>query len=252
VTLPGENSFDGVYDSVKMRSANEGWIVARHSKNSHGITVDSLTHLINGHWTALDSPLTAVSDVLSVAPNEAWVAGVIVANQQQTPALYHYHPGSWTSVALPSGVVVDRLRMVLPNDLWASGHINAPSNVDYEQSAAVLHFDGSSWQSVTSGASGHPQFIQAFNRNTSWAFTINTDMGADTINGTQYQHTGTWLRVKWPFTDMNMGEAPFGMSPMQRVSADEYWSIGVINPTGGDQHSVLYYFASGAWHAYGQ
>jgi hypothetical protein len=47
---------------------------------------------------------------------------------------------------------------------------------------------------------------------------------------------------------MGMGLVAFGMTTMQRVSADEYWSIGV----NGSSQSVLLYFASGTWHAYGQ
>ena len=251
VTLPGENSFDGGYDLVRMRSVDEGWIVVGHAKNTQGIAVASLLHYANGHWTALDSPLTWVQDVQLVGPNEAWMAGIQIANQQQTPALYHYQAGSWTSANLPAGVVVDRLRVVAPNDIWASGHINAPSNVDYEQSAAALHYNGNSWQKVNSGASGHPQFIQSFDSATGWAFTIDADMSADTVTGAQYQRNGTWLRVKWPFANMSMGLVAFGMSPMQRVSADEYWTIGVANPTGGQQGALLY-FANGAWHEYGQ
>ena len=47
------------------------------------------------------------------------MAGTIVGNQQ-TPTLYHYQAGSWTSASLPTGVNIDRLRMVSPNDIWAS------------------------------------------------------------------------------------------------------------------------------------
>lgn len=252
VMLPGENTFNGVYTSVRLNSDNDGWIVATHSKNSYGITTDSLLHLADGRWNPLDSPITSISDVLPVGPNEAWMAGIQINNQQRAAVLYHYQNGSWTSATLPSGVEVNRLRMVAPNDIWASGHINAPSNVDYEQSSAVLHYDGNSWRMVSTGARGRPQFIQAFDANTGWAFTIDADMGADTINGAQYQRNGTWLRVKWlSANNVSMGLVPFGMSAMQRVSADEYWAIGILNTTGGQQATLLY-FANGAWHAYGQ
>ena len=123
VALPGENNAPGVYDSVHMRSAAEGWIVFTHNKNNQGIAIDSLLHLANGHWSAVDSPITSIPDVLPVAQNEAWMAGTIVGSQQ-TPALYHYQAGSWTSASLPTGVNIDRLRMVSPNDIWASGHIS--------------------------------------------------------------------------------------------------------------------------------
>ena len=77
VALPGEDDAQGVYDSVHMRSAGEGWIVFTHNKNSQGIAIDSLLHLANGHWSAVDSPITLVNDVLPVAQNEAWMAGSV-------------------------------------------------------------------------------------------------------------------------------------------------------------------------------
>ena len=59
---------------------------------------------------------------------------------------------------------------------------------------------------------------------------------------------GSWLAVRWPFSDMGMGLVAFGMNTIQRVSADEYWTIGLT----GTSQSVLLYFANGAWHEYGQ
>ena len=109
---------------------------------------------------------------------------------EQTPVLYHYQAGTWTSASLPSGVNIDRLRMVSPNDIWASGHINAQSNWDPDQTAAVLHYDGSHWQQVNTGASGHPQFVQVFDGNTSLAFTIVGWRGSDFISGVHYQRGG--------------------------------------------------------------
>ena len=74
----------------------------------------------------------------------------------------------------------------------------------------------------------------------------------DTVNSVQYERNGTWLRVKWlSVGNVSMGLVPFGMSAMQRVSADEYWAIGATNPTGGQQATLLY-FGNGAWHIYGQ
>lgn len=224
VTLPRENTFNGSYDLVRMHSSGDGWIVATHQKNSQGIAIDSLLHMANGHWSVVDNPVTAVRDVLPVSQNEAWMAGVIIGSQQQTPALYHYQAGKWTSVSLPTGVNIDRLRMVSPNNLWASGHINAPSNWDTDQTAAVLHYDGNQLRQANIGANGNPQFVQAFDGDTSWAFAISNVSATDIIGSVRYQRGGSWLAVKWPFTNMGMGLVAFGMTTMQRVSADEYCS----------------------------
>lgn len=246
VTLPGENTFVGVYTLVRMRSADEGWIVVTHSKNQQGMLTQNLLHLAHGSWSAVSAPFKIVNDIVPVSQDEAWMAGYASDGEVQ-PVLYHYRAGSWTSFALPPGVAVDRLRMVSPDDIWASGHINASTNADYDQSAAVLNYDGNSWHQETIVVPGKPQSVQAFTGLTSWAFSISKTTIDDTIVGVQYLRGASWLTVKWPFSDMNLGLVSFGMNTIQRVSTDEYWTIGVI---GGSQ-SVLLYFANGMWHQYG-
>lgn len=245
-SLPGENTFDGTNQMARMRSAGDGWIVIRHAKNSQGQLRDGLLRLANGQWSTVTAPFAAINDILPVTQDEAWIAGY-VSDGQQHPVLYHYQAGSWTSVALPSGVAIDRLRMVSPNDIWGSGHISASSNVDVQQSAAVMRYDGSGWRQVTIGASGQPQFVQAFDSNTSWAFTLDPTASQDVIGSVRYERDGTWLKIKWPFSEMNMGMVVFGMNTIQRVSADEYWTIGSV----GSMSPVLLYFAGGAWRQYG-
>lgn len=260
VTLPAESAVSDSYQSVHMLSANEGWIVLTHSKNQQGMLSESLLHFANGSWSSVSAPFAIVNDVLPVAANDAWIAGY-VSDGQQSPVLYHYQAGKWTSVTLPHGVAVDRLRMVSPNNIWASGHISAASNADINQTAAVLHYDGSGWQQVNIGTSEHPQSVQVFDGNTSWAFTLASSFNPDdSISGAQYQHGGTWQTVTWPFKDTGLGFVSLGLNPIQRVAPDEYWTIGWSNGTrqpntnGGSATAsvtVLLYFANGAWHAYG-
>ncbi|HEU5347536.1 MAG TPA: hypothetical protein VFU63_02870 [Ktedonobacterales bacterium] len=253
--LPGENTLTGAYTLVRMRTTDDGWIVLTHSKDQYGLLSEGLLHLVNGKWSAVSAPFTIIDDVLPVGPNEAWIAGY-VSGGQQTPVLYHYQAGNWTSVSLPSGVALDQLRMVAPNDIWGSGHISAASGADNDQRAAVLHYDGSEWQQVNIGAKGHPQFVQAFDRNTNWAFTLTGSLSPiDIISSTQYEHGGTWQSVAWPFKNMGLGFVSTGMNPIQRVSPDEYWTIGwsdvTWNPdngTGSHPVTVLLYFTDGAWH----
>lgn len=156
-------------------------------------------------------------------------------------------------MALPNGVVVDRLRTTSPNNIWVSGHVNAPSNVGYDQTAAVLHYDGANWQQVSVGAGGHPQFVQAFDRGTAWAFSLqHNSLAMDIISDTQYQNTDDWHAVRWPVGDLIMGFVSLVGTTIQRVSTDEYWAIGWHEPTNAQLTPVLLYFANGAWHRYGR
>ena len=254
----------GVYSSVRMLSADEGWISFNRVKDSSGNLTQGLLHLVNGKWSEVATPFLAMSDMLPVAPNDAWVVGYPSVTQQ-TPAMYHYQAGTWTKMALPTGIAIYTLRMVTPNDIWASGQMDRGSN---REAGAVLHYDGSQWRQVTAGASGRPQDVEAFDQGAAWAFTRYDPMvttgntpplNDSTISGAQYQHDGVWSWVEWPFTRLTR------IGAISRVSSDEYWAIGYYmvttsrTPTGnggyasaGHEVAVLLYFANGAWYEIGQ
>jgi hypothetical protein len=277
VTLPGEGALNGIYTSVHMLSADEGWIVIAHSKNSQGFMSYGLLHLFNGQWSEVAIPVPGVEDVLPVAPNEVWVAGS-ASNIQEDPVLYHYQAGTWTKAVLPTGVQIDHLRMVSPNDIWASGHINAENNDPVTQTASVLHYDGNGWRQAPVDTSGKPQIVEAFDSVTSWAFTMQRSRTPDgsgyAVGSAQYHLDGKWYPVQWPLTTFGDSRATGGGSSagwnvpgaqgietLTRVEKDTYWTIGYIektkaNPSGGGKTiyaaAVLLYFANGVWHTYGQ
>ena len=266
VTPPGEGVLHGLfaYSSVHMLSADEGWIVVGYAKDSQGYGTSGLLHLANGQWSEVDTPFPVTEVVLPVAPNEVWVAGS-ASNRQEELVLYHYEAGTWTKVTAPSGITIYTMRMVSPDNIWASGQMDRGSS---RAAGAVLHYDGSQWRQVPTSASGNPQDVEAFDQDTAWAFTtydpsVTTGNAPPTINppaitNAQYQREGSWRQVAWPFANISL------IGSLTRVSADEYWAIGyyyVTNqtPTGNGGYSgsgyavgVLLYFANGAWHRYAQ
>lgn len=261
VTPPGRDVLGGGrYSAVRMLSADEGWIVFNHLKDKHGYLSQGLLHLSHGKWSEVVTPFPAMSEVLPVAPDDAWVVGY-ASTTQQIPDLYHYHDGAWTKATVPSGVNIYTLRMISPNDIWASGQSDALSAAPR---GAVLHYDGQRWQQVAVSASGHPEIVEAFDQDTSWAFTMDYSAlnkvppGDALIKSAQYQRNGSWRQVAWPLTHFS------SIGWVTRVSPDAFWAIGSYSvvkwtPTGNGSYSgsgygvsVLLHFADGAWHAYGQ
>ncbi|MFI5273354.1 MAG: anti-sigma factor family protein [Ktedonobacterales bacterium] len=257
VTLPGQNGLHGVYSSVRMLSDGEGWVVVTTTKNAQGKLANTLVREHGGAWSPVTPPFGIVTDLLPVSPTEAWVAG-FMADGAQGPLLQHYQNGTWTSVTLPPSLAIDRLRMVSPANIWASGHVAAPTNWDPDQSSAVLHYDGMRWQPVPIGARGAPQLVDIFSAGAGVAFSLANQTG---LNGTgfyiasaQYENRGQWAVVPWADTNL------WSISGLQRVSQDEYWAIGryevsVANNNGGisgTAHPVLLYFANGIWTEFGK
>ena len=264
--LPGADALRGgaySYSSVRMLSANEGWIIFNRVKDSSGILTQGLLHLSNEQWSLVETPFLAMETVLPVAPNDAWVVGY-TSLTQQTPALYHYQAGTWTKMAPPTDITIYTLRMVSPNDVWASGMIDTQA---HGAVGAALHYDGSQWSQVAVGAKGSPQDVEVFDRGTAWAFTqIEPTVATGNappdyppaIGGVQYERDGSWRQVAWPDASL------WRVGPVIRVSGDEYWAIGYHSarswtPTGnggyvgsGHDTSVLLYFANGVWHEYGR
>lgn len=263
VTPPGADVFHGLftYKAVHMLSADEGWIRVNLEKDSQGNPTSALLHFANGKWSRVDTPFAVMSTVLPVAPADAWVVGY-ATKTAQAPDMYHYQAGKWTRMAAPPGISIFTLRMVSPNNIWASGVKDARNSSGFE--AAVAHYDGSQWRQVPVSASGNPEDVEAFDQGASWAFakydpsvtTGNAPPANDppTITEAQYQHDGSWQHVAWPFTNLSL------IDSLTRVSPDEYWAIGYYyvtqqTPTGNAGYTssgyavgVLLYFANGAWH----
>ncbi|HEY1391293.1 MAG TPA: hypothetical protein VGF38_22335 [Ktedonobacterales bacterium] len=251
VTLPEQSASQSSYVEARMLSSHEGWIVVESliAMDQQGNTSSGLLHLTNGKWSAVNAPLRLVADVLPVGQDDAWVAGNSSVGPL-TPALYHYHAGTWTSTALPSGTFIDRLRMDSPTNIWASAHTIEPLNSEGSQSAAVaLHYDGAHWAQVNLGDGGKAQIIQLFGTSAAWAFSLQRTHWGETISHMQYGGGNTWQTVQLPIVDL------LDVSPLVRVAPDEYWAIGhyVASAAGnvGTVASVLLHFANGTWHAYG-
>ena len=260
VTPPGKSVLGGgVYSQVHMLSADEGWITFNHPKDRQGNLTQGLLHLVNGRWSVAHTPFPGIDNVLPVAPNDAWVLGD-TTESQQVPDLYHYQAGTWTRTPPRAGIWVYTMRMVAPNDIWASGQSDPGAG---NSIGATLHYDGSQWREVPVGASGRAQDVEAFDQGTSWAFTISertitkdatTPPAEPVIVSAQYQRDGSWQQVSWPFSDISQ------IGSITRVSADEYWAIGYYyvthqTPTGNGGYTgsgyavgVLLYFVDGAWH----
>lgn len=266
VALPKQAPAEGRFNEVRMRSADEGWIIMNGVKDSHGLLRFGLLHDANGVWSAVACPLSGISDVAPVGPNDVWITGA-----DKTGKFAHYHNGRWTVMAYPAGAGFNSLYVVSPTDIWASG-INLAKTPDVFP--LVAHYDGATWQMAPQAvppSAGAGEQILTLGDGTGWAFhtTVthhNTapNFWPDTplVTGISRETGGEWQAIDWPYNDVAR------VSAFAPASDGDVWVVGAVgkdviwgvapNGSGGyssgggfEGHSVLLHYANGVWTRYG-
>lgn len=262
VSLPPQAPAQGSFDTIRMRTANEGWIILNGVKNSQGMLTYGLLHYANGAWSPVNCPLSAISDVAPVGPNDIWVTGTDTqtADHTRVAEFAHYHNGQWTMTPQPTGVGFDILHAVSPTDIWASGQrlVNLP-----DVYPAIARYDGSSWQvapyALPSGAGQGYQAL-VLGDGMGWAFRTvtlsrkppNVTPETSLVTSVLRETDGQWQAVGWPYKDIAAIRA---LTPTSDGGA---WMVGQVmtltstgaNSSVGLIHSVLLYYANGAWTRY--
>jgi hypothetical protein len=255
VPLPYQPAHGSSYSTIRMLSPDEGWIVVSPiSYSDEGKIPTVLLHYHNGAWTQLTAPVPLVWDLAPVGPDDLWVVGNASTLKRQDSTIAHYQAGHWTTTPAPGRALLGSLRMLSPNDGYAIGWQPQPENWSQGSPppAVVLHYDGTAWTAVQSGANPAAQTVLLFDHVDGWAFvqTSSPNIPAnDVISSVQREVGGRWQSVAWPFSNV------IGIGPMVASSADEYWAAAYFEvPPGGksDFHWGLLHFVNGSWHAYGQ
>jgi hypothetical protein len=125
-----------------------------------------LAHYDGTTWTDLSIDPSIGANAWSSwasGTNEAWMAVAMPLPvgpdliQRTQPGLYHLTNGAWQRVASPLDSLTDVFLGAMwgsgPNDVWTGGDAVGPTISGHTLlSAALLHWDGNAWQSVSSAA----------------------------------------------------------------------------------------------------
>jgi hypothetical protein len=262
VTVAAANS-RGAPQFIRMRSADEGWLVMQNPKDASGNTTpSSLLHYAGGTWRPVEAPLPYLTDIAPVGPNEAWVLG----GDGQSTSIIHFKPGE-AEVALrmpqADGIGFSRLRALTPNDVWAVGVRQLADQEQDSWTPVVYHYDGGSWQAVNVNAPAGVQQIQVVSADDMWA---TRNMTTPAFSGQQFPEesriqalyhftAGRWRQVPLPYNDLN------GLGVISDASTTgDAWAFGSYTtwtPEGdssysGGTHLVLLHYLNGGWTEYGR
>jgi hypothetical protein len=252
VTISMPAGFTGVFTTVRMLNADEGWILAIPGKMSRSQFRNSLLHYHNGAWTPVALPFSDVIDIAPVGVDDLWIA----SGSTETPApsmLAHYQAGKWSSIPTPAGVTLSHLRANAPTDIYAMGSVQAASGVPSDATPADLHYDGASWTRLPLNGRGVGQSIETLSATDGWAFHWERGSDAapdDHITRADHLMGATAQPSTMPTNDLNSIHA---ITPMPDGS---YWAIGgyavtLLSENAGYRGYLFLRYADGKWSQYG-
>jgi anti-sigma factor RsiW len=248
---------------VRAFANGEVWIVGTTPPSKSVYAGISLLHFAGGQWTRINTSLNDVRDIAPVGPGDAWFIGVTnPGTATQVAKLVHFQGSTLTNeVALPQGTLLASLRMLAPDNGWATGFAYVSGNETAANPTVnrpvALHYDGSSWTEVNIGANSSAYAYYVLGQGEAWSYSVSSSI-PQVITSLQREHGGQWQNVPWPFKNFLSFTEPIC------VTADTCWAIGTVLlpdqrvPVGhGEtvilktQASVLLLYSNGAWHEYG-
>ncbi|MFF3684602.1 hypothetical protein [Streptomyces sp. NPDC002187] len=211
---------DSFPQALAVKSADDIWTVGASSAHWDGTA-----------WTARafdrDPGGRLTPDAVAIASDgKAWAVGRAVPQgiKNGVPAVQAWDGSAWRRQALPDvgkGELTS-LAVVAPDDIWAAG--SSFAGVGTEQTALLLHFDGTSWTRVEAPKSKegeHRWFagITAVSADEVWA------VGGSVTGGSERPFAARWDGRKW--TAVSTPDVPDGRLRAAGRSGDNtLWAVG--------------------------
>ena len=238
---------------VHALSASNAWAVGEYFDGSIDKTL--IVHWNGSAWTQVPSPNVsgATQNVLKAvrgsSATNVWAVGYFVnSNNVDQTLILHWNGTSWKQVPSPdpSGPAMDQeLTSVASNsaqDAWAVGFYY--TGLD---KSMILHWNGSSWNQVTSpnpGSQGTFLYgVRATSASSAWAVGSAFNGTADKTLIVRWDGSA-WTQVKSP----NPGGATQNndLSSVAVTSATDAWAAGEYDSGTGTRTLVLHWDGS-AW-----
>jgi hypothetical protein len=188
-------------------------------------------HFDGSSWSAIPTPTVmqpaSLGGVAGVASNDVWAVGyqTVPGSKKKDapkdePLIEHWDGTSWTVVSspnLPNGGSLGGVTAISTNDVWAVGNVLDSSGAVV--AALVEHWDGTSWNQVSS-----PAF------NGSGVGRVSADASNDVwaVGGGVIHHFDgmSWSRTVLP-PALYGGPLLFGVAAL---SPSNVWAVGMVRP----------------------
>jgi hypothetical protein len=217
------HSAEPALSSVFMVSADDGWAVGEHGKiiRWNGTSWNSVTSPTN-HW---------LHSVFMVNADDGWAVG----SGPGPGVIIHWDGSSWNNVTSPTTSWFYSVFMVSADDGWAVGGDGIFFGDDGwalpgpERVGRIIHWDGSSWNNVTSPTKSGLSSVFMVSADDGWA--VGNQGSIIRWNGT------SWNNVTNPVT--------YPLASVFMVDADDGWAVG--NQVNGDGPGIIIRWDGTSW-----
>ena len=220
-------------NAVSALSSSDAWAVGNGGKTLHW---DGTS------WSAVTLPGKgdSLSAVDALSPSDVWAVGDRVGPTQVTRTLIvHWDGTAWTRVPSPGpskpglGPVLNSLSMDSATDGWALGYVY--HHITGAFTTLVLHWNGTSWQRVTTSPGFTLDAVASFSPTGATAVG-SVETGPSTYPAAVFHWDGTsWTRTATL-------HAPLG------VSATNVWAYSLSADSATDMWTAGgYHYLSGVW-----
>jgi hypothetical protein len=209
-------------------------------------------HSPNTGWG--DNALAAI-DVLS--STDIWAVGNSLAGDVRSTLVEHFNGSRWSVVPSPNGPQpinwLTGVSAVAADDVWAVGFTNDGNGFESQSFTLILHYDGTSWQVVTSpnpvpdpnpgdyAPSNELYGVHAISATDVWAvghtFTV-------TLEQTLALH---WDGIQWSNVPTPHPSRYSRLRSVDAAAPGDVWAVGEITKQ-GTQRTLAQHFDGAAWH----
>lgn len=214
-------------------------------------------------WNSLpDVPLPAGADssqlqgVSVVSPQDIWTAGAWWRGTEVHPLVTHWDGTAWKTADLPAlrpDTYLGGVDALGPQDVWAVGSTVTAVAQSSPATPSVLHFDGSSWQTVATPAfpAGSANDLDGLDMRTpgdGWA--VGETSIATLPTPSRQPLILRWQDGKWSGSPVPKGTvASGGLVAVAAASADDVWAVGTQAAPSGPTFTrgLVLHFDGSTW-----
>jgi hypothetical protein len=210
-----------------------------------------------------------LSSISMVSPTEGWAAGYEIAPPPKdasgpTALLMHYTRGAWSTIHTTFKGMLNSISMVSATDGWAVGIGMAAD--DAGMGALILHYDGHTWQQLTSpvqrGVANEMLYsVQMLSATDGWLAGNDPYAGGGDYldDGPVIGHyDGQDWSGQPPPASLNVGPKGniLNMRSLSMLSATEGWAVGTLTRIGQPDDpaslttppaAVILHYTGGQW-----